>query len=67
MFGWNSLHLLSVLYETVLGEVSSESVMKSLELMWKGMLGIFIVIVLIYLVIVILNKATGKKKDKKEE
>lgn len=67
MFGWNSLHLLSVLYETVLGEVSSESIMKSLELMWKGMLGIFIVIVLIYLVIVILNKATGKKKDKKEE
>ena len=67
MFGWNSLHLLSVLYETVLGEVSSESIMKSLELMWKGMLGIFIVIVLIYLVIVILNKATGKKKDKKGE
>ena len=64
MFGWNPLHLLSVLYETVLGEVSSESVMKSLELMWKGMLGIFIVIVLIYLVIVILNKATGKKQDK---
>ena len=67
MFGWNPLHLLSVLYETVLGEVSSESIMKSLELMWKGMLGIFIVIVLIYLVIVILNKATGKKKDKKGE
>ena len=64
MFGWNPLHLLSVLYETVLGEVSSESIMKSLELMWKGMLGIFIVIVLIYLVIVILNKATGKKQDK---
>ena len=56
------LMTLSVMFTSLLGEVRNEDVMRSLELMGKGMLGIFIVMVLIFLVIVILNKAT-KKKD----
>ncbi len=56
------LMTLSVMFTSLLGEVQNEDVMRSLELMGKGMLGIFIVMVLIFLVIVILNKAT-KKKD----
>jgi len=60
-------YILSVLYETILGEVTAESVYKALELMGKGMLGIFVVIVIIYIVIVVLNKATGKKETEKEK
>lgn len=56
------LMTLSVMFTSLLGEVRNEDVMRSLELMGKGMMGIFIVMVLIFLVIVILNKAT-KKKD----
>ncbi|MBE6754638.1 MAG: hypothetical protein E7559_09890 [Ruminococcaceae bacterium] len=33
------------------------------KIMGQGMLGIFVVMMLIYLVIVILNATTGKKKD----
>ena len=36
--------------------------MKSLETMGMGMLGIFAVILVIYLCILILNRTTGKKK-----
>lgn len=36
---------------------------KSLTLMWKGMLAIFVVIILIYFAIIILGKITKKKKD----
>ena len=39
---------------------------KSLALMWKGMLAIFVVIILIYLSIVIIGKLTGKKKETKD-
>lgn len=51
--------------------ISSKNFSKSLELMWKGMLGIFVVMLLIYLVVAILNKS-GKKDvsdniSKKEE
>lgn len=51
--------------------INSNNFSKSLELMWKGMLGIFVVMLLIYLVVAILNK-TGKKDvsdniTKKEE
>ena len=41
--------------------------MNALKLMLFGMVSIFIVIVLIYLVIYILNKATGKKKEAPEK
>lgn len=50
--------LLTVLFRSILGEVTGDAVGKSFELMGAGMLGIFIVMILIYLVIVILHKAT---------
>ena len=61
---WN-LNLLTVAFTSLLGSVSNEDIGKSLRLMGLGMLGIFIVMVVIFLVIVILNKATTPKKDKK--
>ncbi len=36
----------------------------ALELLWKGMLGIFIVMGVIYLSVVALNKITAPKKNK---
>ena len=57
------LQLLAALYSTPLGEVTQDSVMKSLKLMGMGMLGIFVVMVLIFLVIAILDKTTRGKND----
>ena len=51
------------MFDSALGVVNEETVMKALELMLYGMGGIFVVMVLIFLVIYILNKAAGKKKD----
>ncbi|MEA4854436.1 MAG: sodium pump decarboxylase gamma subunit [Christensenella sp.] len=36
----------------------------ALQLMWKGMLSIFVVIAAICIVVVIMNKVTKKKKQK---
>ena len=38
-------------------------VMDCLAIMGKGMLGIFIVILVIWALVAILNRVTGKKKD----
>lgn len=56
------LNLLTA-FNSVLGPVASEDINKSLELMGLGMLGIFIVMLLIFLVIVILGKTTHDKDD----
>ena len=40
-----------------------ENFYKALELMGKGMLGIFIVMVLIFILIYCLNRFTGNKKE----
>lgn len=61
MLNWNLL----VAFTSILGDVHSADVEKSLELMGKGMLDIFIVMLLIFLVIVILNKTTHDKNDDK--
>jgi len=61
---WN-LNVLTIAFTSLLGSVSNEDIGKSLRLMGMGMLGIFIVMLVIFLVIVILNKATAPKKDKK--
>lgn len=58
MLNWN---LLTAFY-SVVGEVKSVDISKSLELMGKGMLGIFVVMLLIFLVIVLLNRFTGSNK-----
>jgi hypothetical protein len=57
-----NLNLLAIAFHSVLGNVESSDISHSLELMGKGMLGIFIVMVLIYLVTVLLDKVTGKNK-----
>ena len=56
------LMTLTVLFRSVLGDVQSEDVWSSLELMGKGMIGIFVVMLLIALVILILNKTTKNKE-----
>jgi hypothetical protein len=56
------LNLLTA-FNSVLGPVASEDINKALELMGLGMLGIFIVMLLIFLVIVILGKTTHDKDD----
>ena len=43
---------------------STDTVSNSLTIMWQGMLGIFVVMLLIYLTVVILNAVTKNKKDK---
>lgn len=57
-----NLNLLTAVFTSVLGEVKAEDIEKSLKLMGFGMLGIFIVMILIFLAIIGLNRATGKKK-----
>ena len=59
-----NFNLLSVLYTTPLGPVDSESLINSLTLMGLGMVGILVVMILIYAVIVILNKTTRDKDQK---
>ena len=59
-----NFNLLSVLYTTPLGPVDSESLINSLQLMGLGMVGILVVMILIYAVIVILNKTTRDKDQK---
>jgi len=60
MLNWNSL---AVAYAGLVGNVDSADISKSFALMGKGMLGIFIVMLLIYLVIVVLDKTTREKND----
>ena len=56
------LGFLLTAYQGPVGPVSSANIGHSLELMGKGMAGIFVVMLLIFLVIVILNRATKKKE-----
>lgn len=58
-----NFNLLTVAFTSLLGNVTNEDIGKSLRLMGLGMLGIFIVMLLIYLVTVILNYTTKKKND----
>lgn len=60
ILNWNYL----TAFTSVVGNVKSEDISRSLELMGKGMAGIFVVMLLIYLVIVLLNRFTGGKKEK---
>lgn len=57
---------MAVLFKSLMGEVGSGDVARSFQLMGKGMLGIFIVMLLIFAVIVVLNKSTGTHKDTKK-
>ncbi len=57
------MNLLAKAFDSALGPVQTEDIMKSLELMGKGMLGIFVVMVLIFVLIFCLNHFTGNKKE----
>lgn len=59
-----NLTTLAIAFQSILGPVQTEDIDRSLGLMGKGMLGIFIVMVLIYVLIVALDKVTGGKKEK---
>ena len=50
-------------YQGPMGPVSSGNINAALRLMGLGMLGIFLVMLLICLVVVVLNRVTGKKKN----
>lgn len=61
MLNWN---LMAVAFTSLVGPVESNDISKSFALMGKGMLGIFIVMLLIYVVIVLLGKIpSGKNED----
>ena len=48
-------------YQGLVGPVEGKDIGGSLELLWKGWGGVFVVMLLIYLLIVVLNKATKNK------
>ena len=55
------------LFQSALGAVNDATLLQALKLMLYGMAGIFVVIVLIYLVILLLNKTTEKEAGKEKE
>lgn len=55
--------LLAVAFQSLLGPVQDKDIFGSLGLMLKGMVGIFVVMVLIFVVILVLSKVTGKKNE----
>ena len=60
---WMILNTLAKAFDSALGPVQTEDIMSALELMGKGRLGIFIVMVLIFILIFCLNRFTGNKKE----
>ena len=47
--------------------MNTEVIMQALEIMWKGMLGIFVALVVIMVFVMIMAKLGTKKDDKKEQ
>lgn len=56
-------NFLDTAFNSALGTVDLEDIWKSLRLMLEGMVGIFVVMVLIFLVIFILSRTFDRKKD----
>lgn len=63
----NFVSLLASGLEKLGSEKWAENVLKSLGIMWKGVLAIFIVITLIILSVYILNSLTKKKKTDSDD
>ncbi len=61
-----SKFLLGSMFQSLMGPVESESLWGALALLLKGMGGILLVMVLIFLVIVILNKAFSRQKKEQD-
>ena len=60
---WMVMNLLAKAFDSALGPVQTEDIMKSLELMGKGMLGIFVVIVVIAVLVYLLTKISSRKSS----
>ena len=58
----NMISVLLPAFRSVMGGVTQQDIFRSLELMGKGMLGILVVMILIFLVIKGLNAVSGSKK-----
>ena len=56
------MHNMELNFDSLIGPVLNENIMKSLWLAFEGMVGIFIVMGLIYLVVILLNIIFNKKK-----
>lgn len=56
-------NFLDTAFQSALGPVDLEDIWRSLRLMLEGMVGIFVVMVLIFLVIFILSRTFDRKKD----
>ena len=56
-------NFLDTAFNSALGPVDLEDIWKSLRLMREGLVGIFVVMVLIFLVIFILSRTFDRKKD----
>ena len=56
-------NFLDTAFNSALGPVDVEDIWKSLRLMLEGMVGIFVVMALIFLVIFILSRTFDRKKD----
>lgn len=62
VYRMNMISVLLPAFRSVMGEVTQQDIFPSLELMGKGMLGILVVMILIFLVIKGLNAVSGSKK-----
>ena len=56
-------NFLDTAFNSALGPVDLEDIWKSLRLMLEGMVGVFVVMVLIFLIIFILSRTFDRKKD----
>ena len=56
-------NFLDTAFNSALGPVDLEDIWKSLRLMLEGMVGIFVVMALIFLVIFLLSRTFDRKKD----
>lgn len=51
------------MFENVFAVFHPEIVLQALEIMWKGMAGIFVTILIIMLCVFVMSKLGGGKKD----
>ena len=58
-----NFNLLAIAFKSIMGPVQDKDISGSFGLMFKGMVGIFVVMLLIFVVIVVLSKVTAKKND----
>lgn len=48
---------MDVVFKSILGDVTQSEILSSLMIMLKGMIGIFVVMILMYFIIVLLNRS----------